>query len=102
MDLNELPRPIAERGWWHRAACKNKDTNDWFPEKYRGGTPPSDRAKEICNNDCSVIQDCLIAALQEEQGMSKSFRQGIRGGLTGGERAKLVRQLARYMRSKNA
>jgi len=95
MDPNELPGPEVTRGWWHQAACKDKNTNDWFPEKYRGGTPPTDKAKEICAG-CVVNHDCLIAALKEEQGQKGSFRQGIRGGLTGGERAKLIKQLARY------
>jgi len=94
MDANEVPRPL-EVPWYYQAACEGEWTNDWFPDdrEYRGGTPNSERAKQICNTVCTVRLECLAEAMIEEQ---KGPRFGIRGGLTATERRSLAKKLRRY------
>jgi hypothetical protein len=73
--------PPTTGPWEDRAACKGEDTELWY------STNPSERAraKGICVV-CPVRAACLDAALAEERGQSKDYRDGIRGGLLAEER----------------
>lgn len=71
--------------WWHRAACKDQDTNIFFPEKETARAP---RARQWCR-DCPVQKECLDDAMRHEDPMAS--RPGIFGGLNGAERDRLYR-----------
>jgi hypothetical protein len=73
--------PHTTGPWEDRAACKGEDTELWY------STKPADRAraKGICVV-CPVRAACLDAALDEERGQSKDYRDGIRGGMSAEER----------------
>lgn len=44
---------------------------------------------------CPVVAECLDAALRDEGGRVKTYRYGIRGGLTRGQRYRLYQRQAR-------
>jgi WhiB family transcriptional regulator, redox-sensing transcriptional regulator len=67
--------------WERNAECKDEDPNIFHPTKYES----SKAAKKICRA-CVVIDDCL------EYSLKKKDYIGIKGGLTGNERRKLVRE----------
>lgn len=67
-------------GWEQLAACATADPELFFPN-------PSDEAveaKRICAR-CTVSEECLSGALR-----TSDNEHGVRGGLTAGERQKLV------------
>lgn len=68
--------------------CANGDTEAWFPP--RTDIRANRAATALCNG-CPVINECLEFALAAEAGMGASGREGIFGGLTPAERARLVR-----------
>lgn len=70
--------------WRNLAACLGADP-DLF---YSFDTAEQDQAREICRA-CHVRQTCLTAANAEEHGTGA--RWGIRGGMTGDERARAHR-----------
>lgn len=64
----------------------------WYPE---GDDAPQQRdiARRICQQ-CPVTRDCLADAMREEWGVtSGAYRQGIRGGMFGSQRARLEQHL---------
>ena len=75
-----------DRDWRDRAACRDEDTEVFFPT---GTTGPAlqqiDEAKAICAR-CPVISNCLNFALQTGQDY------GIWGGLTAEERRAQIRR----------
>ena len=73
--------------WRDSAACKNYDTNIFFPETKE--TTLQAEPIEICNS-CPVKVDCLDYALKHE-GL------GIWGGLNQTDRSKLRRELSIYL-----
>lgn len=75
--------------WLHQAACVGSDPEQWAPE---GNLTVENRlALEVCWTDCPVRAQCLEAAMVEERGLTRSYRYGIRGGLTHTERADLAK-----------
>ncbi|CAM3371919.1 WhiB family transcriptional regulator [Nocardioides sp. Bht2] len=70
-----------ESGWQERALCAQTDPEAFFPEK--GGS--TREAKKVCQT-CEVRQDCLEAALMNDE------RFGIWGGLSERERRKLKKR----------
>lgn len=72
--------------WRHRAACRDRDTNYWFPEKRGANNPATVMAVSICKTKCPVIEQCLKWA------MDKPELHGIWGGKTAEERRGMRRQ----------
>lgn len=73
------------RDWTLRAACRGYDPTHWFPEDAPDrATARADTqaAKAICWR-CPVRGTCLVDALATDLAIA----YGIRGGLTGAERA---------------
>ena len=76
--------------WRERALCREHNPETWFPDDL----PTSMRnrvtreAKAICET-CPVAVECLTEAREAEGGANGRGRYGIRGGLTGTERAAL-------------
>lgn len=75
--------------WQTSAACAAADPEAWFPD--HNMTADNLRALDICRQTCPVRQECLDAAMDEERGLGRASRFGIRGGLTHIQRAELVR-----------
>ncbi|HVV08980.1 WhiB family transcriptional regulator [Amycolatopsis sp.] len=72
--------------WRHRAACRDEDPELFFPVSEMGpGARQVAQAKAVCAR-CPVRAECLTSALDD------GLDFGIFGGLTGGERRKLVRR----------
>jgi WhiB family redox-sensing transcriptional regulator len=69
--------------WVESAACRGTDPDIFFPPRHQMAT----RARRICAG-CTVSDDCLEAALREEDGFPLSIRAslGVRGGKTGTQR----------------
>ncbi len=80
------------QGWRHQAACRDLDTNLFFPDGEGAGVAAQvAEAKAVCAR-CPVREDCLDFALASDQSY------GIFGGLTETERRSLRRRLARQRR----
>lgn len=62
--------------WVDQAACRDYDTEQWFPNK---GTRPV-LALDVCNNLCPVRQQCLDYAV------TNKIREGVWGGRTDRQR----------------
>lgn len=82
-----------------RRACRGADTDEWFRDREIGpeGKAATKRVKQVCAR-CVVRVDCLSAALIEEDGVGRDYRFGVRGGLTGLDRAYLVERGKRQKR----
>lgn len=65
--------------------CAGESVELFFSTKYSD----RDAAKILCNN-CAVQEQCLNMAIKMEAQDSTKHRFGIFGGLTGGERKRLV------------
>ncbi|MBQ1096297.1 WhiB family transcriptional regulator [Streptomyces sp. b94] len=76
----------AVRDWETLSACRHRDPDLWFSNRGRA------RAKAICLGECLVRDECLAAVLAREDGVAKSYREGIAAGLTGAQRWRLARQ----------
>ena len=74
---------IAPEPWTTDALCAQTDPELFFPPK--GGSVAA--AKAVCAS-CDVVAECLEFALRTRE------PQGIWGGLTGSERARLRRAAA--------
>ncbi|MET9973892.1 WhiB family transcriptional regulator [Streptomyces microflavus] len=74
-----------------RRACKGADTEEWFRDREKGlaAKAATKRAQKVCAR-CAVRVECLSTALVEEDGTGRDYRFGVRGGLTGLDRAYLV------------
>lgn len=94
--LTEAKGPLMDsqdRDWRDRAACRDEDTELFFPTGTTGpALPQIDEAKAICAR-CPVSSDCLNFALQTGQDY------GIWGGLTAEERRA---QRRRHLRPRHA
>lgn len=69
--------------WRTSAACRGMDGELFFPADR--DTIGQANAKAVCAG-CSVLDSCLIDALDVEDRSGSYSREGIRGGLTGPER----------------
>lgn len=74
--------------WQDYAACAETDPELFFADA-NGGSAVYEHARVICAR-CPVRLECLQYALRHEAGHDKSHRYGMYGGLTPGERARLV------------
>jgi WhiB family transcriptional regulator, redox-sensing transcriptional regulator len=77
---------IAGVEWHNRAACRDKDPELFFPVG-RGGRPTElqiEKARTVCAA-CPARSECLQWALDGEP------VEGIWGGTTEGERARIIR-----------
>jgi len=73
-------------GWWSRAACATADPDLFFPISHSGpAVRQVMRAKAICAH-CDIQQECLRYALDA------GSIQGVWGGMTEGERRRLLRR----------
>jgi len=73
-------------GWWSRAACATADPDLFFPISNAGpAVRQVMRAKAICAH-CDIQQECLRYALDA------GSIQGVWGGMTEGERRRLLRR----------
>jgi len=76
----------SSHDWRYEAACRNKDTEDWYPDRDRETyTTIAARARAICNGGngvqpCSVRLECLLSADKIDE------EHGIWGGLSHRER----------------
>ena len=78
--------------WRVQAACRNLDTNLFFPSGDTGeALDQADQARAVCAQ-CPVQVDCVEFALATNQ------HDGIFGGLTAEERRSLRRRRARERR----
>ena len=73
--------PRTDDAWWQDAACRDQDTNIFFPVTDEEAGP----AREICAT-CPVREECLEFALATRQD------DGVWGGLTETERRRLRRR----------
>lgn len=85
-----------EQDWRRRAACRDVDTDLFFPNGETGDAlDQAEAAKAICAG-CPVREECLEFALATNQ------QYGIFGGLTDTERRSLRRRRARERRKREA
>lgn len=86
-NLQQLPMPIIESyEWQFDGACADLDSSVFFsPESERGRkrTEREQRAKEICSS-CPVLERCRQHALDARE------PYGVWGGMSAGERARLL------------
>lgn len=75
---------MASRDWESAAACREIGPGPWDDDSDHRAT-----ARHICWHRCPVRQQCLEAALLEEDRDRIEHRAGIRGGLTARERLQL-------------
>lgn len=73
------------REWELDAACREYPTEIFFGDS-RGWSRENQRAIDLACNNCAVKGECLEAALWEEQGLQRSDRFGIRGGMSANQR----------------
>ncbi|KUF18421.1 WhiB family transcriptional regulator [Streptomyces silvensis] len=76
--------------WRDLAACTDAEPEDMFPEG-KGKDPAVQDARAFCLR-CPVIHECLMDAMRAEGAAGKDNRWGVRGSLTGDERAALYRR----------
>ena len=74
---------MADQLWVIDAACASVGGELWYPDDGEDRQTP----KRICMNRCPVRDLCLDYAMRREQGVSKSYRWGIFGGLSPAKRA---------------
>lgn len=79
--------------WADNAACQGEDRELFFVHDRRHPHAAKE-ALSICAT-CPVKQECLEAAIVEEQGLGYGYRYGIRGGTTPTERWVLSRRTPR-------
>lgn len=83
LDLGILQAPVLEeRPWAVFAACRDADSDLFFPMTKDQET----QAVTICNT-CPVLDDCLDHALEARE------RFGVWGGTTEKQRKRLLREL---------
>lgn len=76
--------------WRDQAACHGEDTTLFYPEELPAKERPRAESvvRTICES-CPVSAACLEDALIHENGVGRSYRFGIFGGLTPAQRAGL-------------
>ena len=78
---------IVPEDWTIDAMCAQVGGDLWYVDPEGAGTGMQRRtAIRICG-DCPVKTQCLNAAMRLEQGMGRTSRFGIWGGLTPTQRA---------------
>jgi len=77
---------MTDHSWRDDAACLEQFTDMWFPDRGQW-TDSNSLAQRMCL-ECPVRAMCLEAALDEPDQI------GLRGGLTGQQRSKLLRRTA--------
>ena len=77
--------------WLADALCAEVGGTIFFPKKGASANP----ARSICNR-CAVVSECLTDALRDDR------QVGIRGGLTEGERKRILREVAGQQTMKGA
>lgn len=86
------PEPAPEAvnvGWWTDAACRDEDTELFFPiGSTHAALAQTENAKAVCR-ECPVMETCLAYALETGQ------EAGVFGGLSEDERRALKRKAAR-------
>lgn len=76
-------------GWRDEALCAIEFTPEQADALFYGFRDAEERAaKRVCAR-CAVLEDCLEDVMRMEGAAAKSLRFGVRGGLTGEERAQL-------------
>ena len=90
------PEDHSRHGWRRLAACRDEDTDLFFPNGETGeALEQAEMAKAICAT-CPVRVECLEFALTTNQ------PYGIFGGLTEAERKSLQRRRNRQRRDRGA
>jgi len=79
--MPRLPFPSSRTDWFDDAACRDVDTDVFFPVS----EAESGAAKAVCAT-CPVREQCLEFALEARPG------DGVWGGLTAQERHRLIRR----------
>lgn len=72
--------------WRELALCKDRNTNDFYPEMGVKGAAKQVREMKVFCRQCSVILECLDYAIENDE------QFGIWGGMTPKERARIRRQ----------
>ncbi|MGW3025825.1 WhiB family transcriptional regulator [Streptomyces sp. NPDC001221] len=91
-----VPDILAKPPAWHREALcarpeyAGRHDGLWFANP--GQREAITEAKRLCFL-CPVRRDCLRAEMDAEGNWGKDRRHGVRGGLTGGERHALYKEL---------
>lgn len=73
--------------WWESAECQYIGISLFY--RGAGSWDNGRAAKRVCAL-CPVEGLCLEAAMSEESGLGHDLRDGVRGGLTSAERARLA------------
>lgn len=60
-----------DNDWRDKAACRNYTSDLWFPDldkrkQFNVGAKLEEKARKICNNECSVRQECYDFAQKME------------------------------------
>lgn len=77
---------LVDRDWTTRAACRGRDVNEFYPLGTGvAAEQATQAAKKVCHR-CPVAAECLSEA------MSANDFYGVRGGMSGLERAELRRR----------
>ena len=82
------------RNWWSEAACQHADPDLFFPVSSTGRGGEEARAKLICGR-CPVRAECLDYAMSVGTPL-----QGIWGGASDADRARLRRSHRRAARAR--
>lgn len=72
--------------WRELALCKDRNTNDFYPEMGVKGAAKQVREMKVFCRQCSVILECLDYAIDNDE------QYGIWGGMTPKERTRIRRQ----------
>lgn len=76
---------MQNNNWTTKAACKGMPVNDFYPTGHGPAAVKSVRAALAVCDRCPVRRECL----DDANALGDFY--GIRGGLTGSERASMVR-----------
>lgn len=88
--------------WSDDSLCSTEVTPDVADMMFFDSPPHLAKlAKDMCAR-CEVTEDCLADAMRIEGALAASARYGIRGGLTGEERALLYNRTRRAARRKDS
>lgn len=74
-------------GWMKQAACREEDTELFFPEAKKGQKLEARGAKAVCKTKCEVRRTCLAYAIAHR------MSYGVWGGLTHYERSRIPKAI---------
>lgn len=94
--LRNLPKGYTDEHGEYVPACAS-EPDTWFPEP--GAETTARRAKAVCAT-CPLREACLDLAMEAEGGSNGTWRHGVYGGLTPGDRYALAREEGRKGRSR--